>query len=141
RDPGLQTMSDLAAARPRIHERVSRLFSALSKAELMARCERLGLPFAPIARPSDLFDDPHLKASAGLLPIDVTRARSEWKTPPSRPTADLPAPPISLPGGRPGLARQPPRIGEHSLEVAREAGLPEEDLRELISSGAIFSSC
>jgi crotonobetainyl-CoA:carnitine CoA-transferase CaiB-like acyl-CoA transferase len=139
-DPRLQTMSDLAAARPRIRERVSRIFSTLSKAELMARCETLGLPFAPIARPSDLFDDPHLKASGGLLPIDVTRGRSEWKTPPSRPIADLPALPISLPGGRPGLLRQPPRVGEHSLEVAREAGLSEDDLRRLVSGGAISAS-
>ncbi len=139
-DPGLQTMGDLAAARPRIRERASRLFSNLSKRELMARCEALGLPFAPIARPSDLFDDPHLKASSGLLPIDVTRSRSEWTAPPSRPIADLPALPISLPGGRPGLVRQPPRVGEHSLEVAREAGLSEDDLRQLVAGGAIFAS-
>jgi crotonobetainyl-CoA:carnitine CoA-transferase CaiB-like acyl-CoA transferase len=87
-----------------------------------------------------LFDDPHLKASGGLLPIDVTRGRSEWKTPPSRPIADLPALPISLPGGRPGLFRQPPRVGEHSLEVAREAGLSEDDWRRLVSGGAISAS-
>ena len=106
----------------------------------MARCEALGLPFAPIARPSDLFDDPHLKASGGLLPIDVTRSRSESDgaaEPADRGlagAADLPA------GGRPGLVRQPPRVGEHSLEVAREAGLSEDDLRQLVAGGAIFAS-
>ena len=41
----------------------------------MARLEAFGLPFAPIARPADLFEAPHLLASGGLLPIDLTRGR------------------------------------------------------------------
>ena len=37
----------------------------------MDKCEELGLPFAPIAKPEDLFDDPHLNASGGLTPVTL----------------------------------------------------------------------
>src|SRR5689334_21616778 len=82
---------------------------------LMARCEAIGLPFAPIARPADLFDDPHLQASGGLLPIDLSK--TEGVTTPSRRAADLPGLPVSLCTGRLGLRRQPPLVGEHSTEI------------------------
>ncbi len=136
-DPALQTMRELAAARPRIRARVATVFRAIPQAELMARCEALGLPYAPIARPSDLFDDPHLLASGGLLPIDMMRANPDWR--PARPTAGLPAAAFSLPSGRPGLRRQPPRVGEHSFEIAREAGLSEAEAKEMLRTGALLA--
>ena len=37
----------------------------------MSRFERVGLPYAPITRPEELFDDPHLLATGGLAPITV----------------------------------------------------------------------
>lgn len=83
-DPELRTMQQLAAARPRILPRIQAVFDTVSKAELMARVEALGLPFAPIARPSDLFEDPHLLASGGMMPIALAAE--------------------SAPGGRPSRA-------------------------------------
>ncbi len=86
-DPALSTIADLARDRSRLLHRVAQLFRTLPKIELMARCEALGLPFAPIAKPSDLFDDPHLLAS-GLLPFELARAES---APDGRPVPDCPA--------------------------------------------------
>jgi crotonobetainyl-CoA:carnitine CoA-transferase CaiB-like acyl-CoA transferase len=65
-----------------------------TKPELMAKCESLGLPFAPIGRPAELFDDPHLTQSDGLVPLTL---------PDGTPVA-LPALPVSLDGARPGAA-------------------------------------
>src|SRR3712207_8296979 len=96
--------------------------SKLPKAELMARCERLGLSFAPINRPGDLFDDPHLLASGGLLPVDLSSAENAPGGAPAKADAGLPGLPVMLPSGRPGLRRQPPRAGEHGAEIAREIG-------------------
>jgi crotonobetainyl-CoA:carnitine CoA-transferase CaiB-like acyl-CoA transferase len=134
-DPELATMAQLAAARDRILPIVQDVFRQIPKAELMARCEAIGLPFAPIARPADLFDDPHLLASGGLLPIDLSG--TEGVTVPSRRIADLPGLPVSLRTGRPGLRRQPPRVGEHSAEVMREAGFSEAEIGELIQDGTL----
>jgi crotonobetainyl-CoA:carnitine CoA-transferase CaiB-like acyl-CoA transferase len=132
-DPELSTMQKLAAARSRILPRVAEVFSKLSKKELMARCEKLGLPFAPISRPGELFDDPHLQASGGLLPIDLTRVRAAHGTS----VVQLPGLPLSFRGGRLGLRHQPPRIGEHGAEIAREIGLAENDISTLIADGTI----
>ena len=103
---------------------VEAAFRALTKAELMDRIEHLGLPFAPIGRPEDMFDDPHLNAGGGLLDMEMEdggRAR-------------LPALPVSLDGERPALRRDPPKPGEHTEEVLAEAGLDAATLR---ASGAI----
>jgi crotonobetainyl-CoA:carnitine CoA-transferase CaiB-like acyl-CoA transferase len=133
-DPALGTMAQLAAARGWIVPRVAEVFRTLPKAELMSRCEALGLPFAPIARPGDLFDDPHLLASGGLLPVDVSEAVGAPGGAPAVRVAGLPGLPLSIGSARPGLRRQPPRIGEHSVEILHEAGLSEEEIASLLSN-------
>ncbi len=40
-------------------------------AELEALCEKAGLPFARINQPGDLYEDPHLLANGGLLPLSA----------------------------------------------------------------------
>jgi crotonobetainyl-CoA:carnitine CoA-transferase CaiB-like acyl-CoA transferase len=133
-DPGLKTMPQLAAARPRILPLVQEVFAKIPKAELMARVEALGLPFAPIARPADLFEDPHLLASGGMV---ATRLAADSAPELAQNVANLPALPISLRKGRPGLRRQPPVAGEHGLEIVREAGLGETELDALIADGTL----
>ena len=60
----------------------------------MEKCEALGLPYAPIARPVELFDDPHLNASGGLVPVTLPDGRR----------TKLPALPLALDGGAAGGA-------------------------------------
>ncbi|MGY4800757.1 hydroxymethylglutaryl-CoA lyase [Teichococcus aerofrigidensis] len=136
-DPQLAGMRALAANRPRILPRVAALFARLPKAELMARCEALGLPFAPIAKPGELLDDPHLRASGGLLPVDLSGAEAAPRDVQARADAGLPGLPVLLPGGRPALRRQPPRVGEHNAEIAREAGLSEAEIAGLTARGIL----
>ena len=136
-DPDLQTMAQLAAGRPKILPRVAEVFKKLRKAELTAHCEALGLPFAPIARPAELFDDPHLLASGGLLNTELMTAEAAPGGKPSVPVAGIPALPVTLRSGRLGLRRQPPRIGEHGTEVLREAGLSEREIKTLIGDGTV----
>ncbi|WP_426959358.1 CaiB/BaiF CoA transferase family protein [Muricoccus radiodurans] len=136
-DPALATATQRAAARPRILERVAAVFRTLPQAALMARFEALGLPFAPIARPSDLFDDPHLLASGGLLPVEMTGAAGAPGGVPAIPVAGIPALPVSMGGERAGLRLQPPRLGEHGAEIAREAGLDETEIAALVEAGTL----
>ncbi len=136
-DPALTTQSQRVADRSRYMPRIAALFATLPKAELMARVEALGLPFAPIAKPADLFTDPHLQASGGLLPTELTGAQGAPGGVPAQAVAGLPALPVSVDGNRLGLRRQPPRAGEHGVEVAREAGLSEAEIVALIAAGAL----
>lgn len=113
-------------------------FRALPKSELIARCEALGLPFAPIARPGDLFDDPHLLASGGLLDVDLTGAEGAPGGQGATAMAGLPGLPVRLPEGRPGLRRQPPRLGADGAAVLREAGWTEAEIAALRADGTLM---
>jgi crotonobetainyl-CoA:carnitine CoA-transferase CaiB-like acyl-CoA transferase len=93
----------------------------------MARLERCGLPYAPIARPEDLFADVHLNASGGLLDIAM----------PDGAHTQLPALPISLDGQRFGVHHPVPAPGRDTREVLRELGLPDGEIDALIARGVI----
>jgi crotonobetainyl-CoA:carnitine CoA-transferase CaiB-like acyl-CoA transferase len=72
--------------------------------ELQDVFEREGLPYAPIVKPEQLFDDPHLLASGGLAELSLDNGE---KTP-------VPLLPLLL-GGRHLKPRMPlPKIGQHN---------------------------
>ncbi|MCK1290879.1 CoA transferase [Bradyrhizobium sp. 30] len=135
-DPSLATMVQLAGARSILTPRIAKVFGALSKADLMTRCEALGLPYAPISRPADLFEDPHLLASGGLLPTELTSAENPMGEQLTNYTG-LPGLPISFRDGRPGWHRQPPTVGEHGAEILAEAGLADAEIAALVAEGTL----
>ena len=97
--------------RDRILPQLRALFETMTRDELVARLEAAGLPFAPITRPDDLFDDPHLRAGGGLVDVTLTDGAR----------ASLPALPIEIDGWRAGLRLDLPRAGEHDGELLGEA--------------------
>ena len=112
-DPALATQAQRLAARPTVLPHVAGALAAYSRAELMAKCERLGLPFAPITRPAELFDDPHLNASGGLVPVVL----------PNGAASKLPALPLSFDGERLAQRSGLPGVGEHNADLWAELGL------------------
>ena len=102
---------------PILRERMAK-FSA---AEISTVFEKHALPFAPITRPQELFDDPHLNATGGLAEIELPDGRATR-------TVLLP---LTLDGQRPGVRRSPPKLGEHSAELLSELGYSEAQIRFL----------
>ena len=87
--------------------------------------EQAGLPFAPIRRPEDLYDDEHLLATGGLADVrlpDGPRAGESVKTT---------LLPFTLAGERLGVRIDPPRMGEHSSELLRSLGLADDAIAGL----------
>lgn len=113
-------------ARERILPRIRELISGFTRAELIARLEGTGLPFAPIARPQDMFDDPHLNASGGLEPVTLTDGTQ---------TA-LPALPIMLGGRRPRAGSTLPGPGADTRAVLAGLGYAPERIDALLAGGA-----
>jgi crotonobetainyl-CoA:carnitine CoA-transferase CaiB-like acyl-CoA transferase len=125
-DPRLATNNLRIEARdwflPALEERVG----ALSRERVTEACEQAAIPFSPIARPEDLFEDPQLQAH-GLLETEL----------PDGSTTRLPALPLEYGGERSGLRTNPPRIGEHSLEVLAAYGWTENDIQRLVNDGVV----
>ena len=128
-DTSLRANNDRVAARERIIPIVQARFRSMKKPELMEKLEASGLPFAPIARPEDLFDDEHLNASDGLLDLEL----------PDGTSARLPALPLELGGRRFGKLRNPPGSGEHTAEVLREAGYSDTEIEAFAERGVVSS--
>jgi crotonobetainyl-CoA:carnitine CoA-transferase CaiB-like acyl-CoA transferase len=126
-DPGLATHQGRVDQRARTIPEIARIFRQWPAGELAATLERLDLPFAPVNKPGDLFDDPHLAASGGLLEVGLPDGR----------IVKTPALPISVDGARLANRLDPPRIGEHTREVLTEIGYAADDIDDLARSGAI----
>jgi crotonobetainyl-CoA:carnitine CoA-transferase CaiB-like acyl-CoA transferase len=121
-DAGLATNTQRVHARDRLIPAVAAMLKDYDSAALMAKCEEVGLPFAPIARPEDLFDDPHLNAG-GLVPVDLPDGRS----------AKLPLLPLELDGARPTTGGAVPACGHDSRAVLAELGYAPEAIARLIA--------
>jgi crotonobetainyl-CoA:carnitine CoA-transferase CaiB-like acyl-CoA transferase len=129
-DPELKTNPQRVEARPRILPIVTGIFAKMSKQELMDRCEALGLPFAPIAKPDDLFDDPHLNASGGMAPITLPDGRK----------TRVPSLPIEMDGARFGTRLDLPRVGEHTREVLASLGYGADAVNALVARRIVLAA-
>jgi len=126
-DPRYKTNSQRVQARDTLLPQVRELFKGYTKAALVEKLERTGLPFAPIGKPEEMFDDPHLHASGGLGEVtlpDGTRTR-------------LPLLPVELDGQRPTQGGDLPRPGEHTRAVLAALGLSNDEIAALADARAI----
>jgi crotonobetainyl-CoA:carnitine CoA-transferase CaiB-like acyl-CoA transferase len=126
-DPTLRTNPQRVEARPRILPIVTEIFARMTKQQLMDKCEELGLPFAPIAKPEDLFEDPHLNASGGLTPVKF----------PDGKRTKVPILPIEMDGERFGTRLDIPRVGEHTRALMSGLGYPQEEIDALIAARVV----
>lgn len=129
-DPSLKTNPQRVEARPRVLPIVTAIFRRLTKRQVMDTCERLGLPFAPIARPEDLFDDPHLNASGGLSPVTLLNG---VKT-------KVPLLPIEMDGERLATRLDVPQVGSHTRELLAGAGYTGQEIERLIADGVAHAA-
>jgi crotonobetainyl-CoA:carnitine CoA-transferase CaiB-like acyl-CoA transferase len=128
-DPRLATNALRVEARPWLIPKIQGLLAQRRKAELVEIFEQAGIPFAPVAKPADLFEDPHLLASGGLLEVLM----------PNGARTLLPRLPIELAGRRPGLRREPPRLGEHTREILAGLGLGAQEIADAERRGVVIA--
>ena len=111
-DTRLRSNSSRVAERAWLLPRLAEVLKKFTKVELAAKLEAIGLPFAPISKPWDLLDDPHLKASGGLLETRASGGRS----------FHAPTLPLALDGKRLPKRMDPPEIGEGARELLAGLG-------------------
>lgn len=127
-DASLELNNERVAQRDRIMPVIRQCLGAMTKPELMAKLDQTGLPFAPIASPTDLFDDPHLNAGGGLVEVNLPNNGGK---------ARLPSLPIDLAGRRLGLRQDLPAEGEHSHATLQSIGYSENEISALLSAGVV----
>ncbi|MEZ5532747.1 MAG: CaiB/BaiF CoA-transferase family protein [Steroidobacteraceae bacterium] len=130
-DRSLDSNNDRVAHKDRLLPVIKATFLKYRKQELMAKLEKTGLPFAPIARPEQLFEDPHLMAGDGLLPVTITDGERKGEK------TRLPALPLEMDGHRFDIQRDLPRRGQHSREVLAEAGYTAAEIDAMIGAGVV----
>jgi len=121
-DKAMDLNANRVAKRNLIIPSIKTLFKQYTKQDLMEKLEQTGLPFAPISKPEDLFEDPHLNESGGLLDIDLPQGGQ----------TKLPALPIQMKGNRFGVEHQVPKLGEHTREVLKELGFDDVLINQMV---------
>lgn len=117
----LQTNAERVLCRDAFVPRIRQMFLGRELSQVITICERIGVPFAPILRPDQLFDDPHVNHHGATVEITLSNGMR----------AKVPALPVEYNGFRPGLHRGLPQIGEHNEDVANELGYSDENFKRL----------
>jgi len=125
-DARLKTNGDRVKAREWLLPKLGQILKRYGKAELSAKLEASGLPFAPITRPRDLFDDPHLNAGGMIETQDPRGTRFK-----------VPGLPLELGGKRLGLRNQPPAVSENARELLASLGYASARIDALIAAKVV----
>jgi crotonobetainyl-CoA:carnitine CoA-transferase CaiB-like acyl-CoA transferase len=126
-DPRFTTNADRVNNRPVLRDYVAAIAQQYDIATLERMLDTANIPFSPVRKPSDLFDDPQLNAHGRMLPIRMPQGN----------VAKLPTTPICFDGEAPGLRMQPPAAGEHTADVLRALGYDEQRIAALRAAGAV----
>jgi crotonobetainyl-CoA:carnitine CoA-transferase CaiB-like acyl-CoA transferase len=126
-DESLRLNNQRVLARDRIMPEVRALVKTFTRDAVIAKLDGTGLPFAPIGRPEDMFDDPHLLASGGLETVTLDDGR----------VAHLPPLPLEMGGVRVNADNALPTPGRDSDAVLAGLGYEADAIAGLRESGAV----
>jgi crotonobetainyl-CoA:carnitine CoA-transferase CaiB-like acyl-CoA transferase len=130
-DPTLSTNNARVLARDRILPILRERLATQSAADVATRMEAAGLPFAPISRPEQLFDDPHLQATGGLADVVLPDGERAGQT------VQATLLPFTLGGERLGVRLNPPQRGEHTDALLSGLGYDASRIAALREAGAV----
>ena len=130
-DPALATNNQRVVMRPSLLATLRERLASRSAAELTEIFERAGLPFAPIRRPEELIDDPHLLATGTLAEVVVPDG------PKAGETVRTTLLPFTMDGARLGVRLDPPSHGEHTDALLGGLGYDAARIAALREAGVI----
>ncbi len=123
--PQYATNNDRVKHRSELLASLRERLAKYTAAELTAIFESAGLPYAPIAKPEDLFADPHLLATGGLAPVRLADGTRKGES------ALAALFPFTMNGMRLGVRHQPPFQGEHTQQLLNQLGYAPEAIEAL----------
>ncbi|MDX2156777.1 MAG: CaiB/BaiF CoA-transferase family protein [Hyphomicrobiaceae bacterium] len=134
-DPRLATNLMRVGEREWLIPRLKEVIAPLAKAQVAERLERCACSWAPVGKPSDLFEDAHLMATSGLIETFVNRAGGAEGKP-----VKLPAMPFAFhEDQRLGLRCHAPTLGQHNAEVLAEAGYSAAEIAGMVKKKVLVA--
>ena len=130
-NPRYATNNDRVRERPTLMPLLRERLAERPAAELAALLEARDLPFAPIRKPEELFDDEHLLATGGLADIILSDGERAGQT------AQTTLFPFTMDGQRLGVRLNPPTLGQHTVEVLGSLGLGAAQIESLCAQAAV----
>jgi crotonobetainyl-CoA:carnitine CoA-transferase CaiB-like acyl-CoA transferase len=128
-DPTLNTNEDRVLARDRTLPMVANIVKQHTIAEMSRIAEDIEIPFSPVAKPKDLYDDPQLNAGGRMLTVDLK----------DNITSKVPRLPVEVGDHDFGLRLQPPKVGEHSREILADIGLSDDEISDLAKQSVVVA--
>ena len=126
-DERLKTNNSRCAEREWLIPKLSEVFKQLSSEAVINGCEKSVIPFAPVRRPDELFDDPHLNESGGLVDTAL----------PGGKRGKLPKIPLRMGNYEFDMRHDPPKPGEGTHEILKAIGMNEAEIDNLIQEGIV----
>ncbi|QJW84827.1 CoA transferase [Ramlibacter terrae] len=130
-EPELATNHQRVRERPRLLPALRERLAVRSAADVAAAMEKAGLPFAPIRKPADLFDDEHLLQTGGLADVRLPDGDKAGET------VKTTLFPITMEGRRLGVRTDPPKTGEHTADLLAALGYDAARVADLRARGVV----
>ena len=125
-DPRYTSMTTRVENIDTIYSDLADLLTSRTTAEWLTFFDETDIPAMPLHTPQSLIDDPHLQATDFFTFSDhPTEGRIREMASPS-----------TWSETQPGSTRPVPLLGEHSAEILREVGYSDEQISDLMESGA-----
>ena len=126
KDDRLATNNQRVDERPRLLPELALRFKKFTEAEIISQAEKASIPFAPVATPDDLFEDPQLKSNGLLETVLNNGVKSKF-----------PRLPLLVGDHDFNLRANPPQVGEGGDEVLQELGLDRDEIDALKKRGVV----
>jgi crotonobetainyl-CoA:carnitine CoA-transferase CaiB-like acyl-CoA transferase len=125
-DPRYKTLGTRLKHIEKLYEELGTIALTRTNAEWLTELDRRNIPAMTVNSLEALLHDPHLEA-VGFWQLVEHPTEGRLRLP------GIPARYGTTPGT---IRRLPPRLGEHSVEILREAGLGASEVEALLASGA-----
>jgi crotonobetainyl-CoA:carnitine CoA-transferase CaiB-like acyl-CoA transferase len=129
-DPRFVTLSERLENIDAVYAETGAIVALKTTGEWFAILGGTNVPVMIVNSIEDLITDEHLVQTGFWKPMDH----------PTEGRLRLPGVPVTFSETPGGIRRHPPRLGEHSIEILREAGYGDAEIEAMIGSGATLAA-